>query len=86
MGRSTETARESLEERVARLSISIGSQAAAARRTEDREAIFVSARDEVVGELVERGHPLHEATIIADDIIDDARILVSELDAHDQLR
>jgi hypothetical protein len=86
LGRSTETPRESLEERVARLSISIGSKAAAVRSTEDREAIFVTARDEIVEELVERGHPLPEAAIIADDIIDGARILASELDAHVQPR
>ena len=79
MGQATETARGSLEERVARLSISIGSHAATVRSTEDRETIFASARDQIVEELVERGHPLHEAAIISDDIIDGARKIASEL-------
>ena len=52
------------------------------RSAEDRETIFASARDEIVGELVLRGHPLHEAAIISDDIIDGARKIASELIAH----
>lgn len=44
--------------------------------------IFASARDRIVEELVERGHPLHEAAIISDDIIDGARKLASVLNAH----
>ncbi len=82
LGKSSETAHDSLEERVARLSISIGSRAAAVRSTEDREVIFAVARDEIVEELVERGHPLHEAAVISDDVIAGARKIVSVLIAH----
>jgi len=82
LGQSTETARDSLEERVARLSISIGSHAASVRSAEDREAILANARDKIVEELIERGHPLHEAALISDDVIDGARKIVSELIAH----
>ena len=52
------------------------------RSAEDREVIFAEARDEIVEELVERGHPLHEAAIISDDIIDGARKIAAELIAH----
>ena len=82
MGHSRETARGSLEERVARLSISIGSHAATVRSIEDRETIFASARAQIIGELVQHGHPLHEAALISDDIIEGARKIASELFAH----
>jgi len=82
LGQSREPTGGSLEERVARLSISIGSRAATLRSAEDREAIFAGACDEIVQELVERGYPLHEAATISDDIIDGARKLASELIAH----
>jgi hypothetical protein len=81
-GRATETTRESLEERIARLSISIGTYAARARDARDRALLLANAREEVIEELVERGYPLHEAAIIADDIIDGADKLVSELNEH----
>ena len=67
---------------MARLSIGIGAQATAAQDDQDRRAIFAAARDDVIEELLERGHPLHEAAAIADDIIDGARRLASKLMAH----
>jgi hypothetical protein len=67
---------------VARLSISIGSHAATVRSVDDREVIFASVRDQIVEEMVGRGHSLHEAAIISDDIIDGARKIASELIAH----
>lgn len=82
MGQSRDTAQLSLEERVARLSISIGSRAAQVRSAEDREVIFANARLQVIEELVERGRSLHEAAIISDDVIAGARKIVSELLAH----
>ncbi len=67
---------------MARLSISIGSRAATVRNAEDREVIFANARDEIVEELVERGHPLHDAASISDDVIAGARKIASVLIAH----
>jgi hypothetical protein len=67
---------------VARLSISIGAHAAAARKHEDREAIFASALCGLVEEFVERGHSLRDAAILSDDVIAAARKIVSELIAH----
>ena len=67
---------------MARLSISIGSRAAAARSADDREILFANAHCQIFEELVERGHPLHEAAIISDDIIAGARKIVSELIAN----
>jgi hypothetical protein len=40
------------------------------------------ARGEIVKDLVEQNYPVHDAAIIADDIIGAARKLASELDAH----
>jgi hypothetical protein len=66
--------------------MSIGSHAATVRSAEDRRVIFANARDQIVEELVGRGHPLHDAAIISDDIIDGARKIASELIAHAQPR
>jgi siderophore synthetase component len=82
LGRATEPTSETLEQRVARLSISIGTQAASAQNAQDRQVILRTARDDVMEDLVSRGHPLHEAALIADDIIGGARRLASELIAH----
>jgi hypothetical protein len=82
LGKATDTTIDSLEERVARLSVSIGGRTAAALTTSDRELILADAHDEIVGDLVGRGHALHEAAMIADDIIDGARKLAAELIAH----
>ena len=82
MGQSTDTASDSLEERVARLSISIATHAAATRSEQDREAVFATALCAIVEEFVERGHSLHDAAVIGDDVITAARKIVSELIAH----
>lgn len=79
---TAEPTSETLEQRVARLSISIGAQAAAAPSTQDRQVILETARGKVMNDLVERGHPLHEAALIANDIIDGARRLASALVKH----
>jgi hypothetical protein len=79
---TTHDASESLEERVARLSIHIGARAAGASNEGDREKVLVMARGEIVKDLVEQNYPVHDAAIIADDIIGAARKLASELDAH----
>jgi hypothetical protein len=79
---ASEPPSETLEQRVARLSISIGAQAAAAPIIQDRQMILETARVEVIEDLVERGHPLHEAALIADDIIEGARRLASALAAR----
>jgi len=82
LGRGSEPASETLEQRVARLSISIATQAAAAPSALDRQAIFETAREDVIEDFVARGHPLHEAALIADDIIDGALRLASALAAR----
>lgn len=82
MGSAAVPTSETLEQRVARLSISIGAQAAAAPSMQDRQVILESARGDVIEDLVERGHPLHEAALIANDIIDGAQRLASVLAQH----
>jgi hypothetical protein len=82
LGRAAEPTSETLEQRVARLSISIGTHAAAALSDQDRRSILETARDEVVEDLVGRGHSLDEAALIADDIIGAAHKLVSALRQH----
>lgn len=67
---------------MARLSISIGAHAARTRVERDREMVFADARGEIVEGLVQQGHPLHDAAVIADDIIDAARKLAAELEAN----
>jgi len=79
---AAEPTNETLEQRVARLSISIGTHAAAAPGIQDRQVILETARGEVIEGLVERGHALHEAALIADDIIDAAHRLASALAAR----
>ena len=64
------------------LSISIGTHAATAPSAQDRQMILETAREHVIEDLVERGHPLHEAALIADDIIEGAHRLASALAAH----
>jgi len=67
---------------VARLSISIGTRAARVSNERDREMVLVIARGEIVSDLVRQNYSVHDATIIADDIVGAARKLASELDAH----
>ena len=67
---------------MARLSISIGTQAAALRRQEHREAMLARALCGIVEEFVERGHSLRDAAMIADDVIAAARKIVSEWIAY----
>ncbi len=78
----TDDADESLENRIARLSISIGAKAASTRDEQDREMVFARACTKIFEELVAQGHTLHDAAIIADDIVGAARKLASELDAY----
>lgn len=82
LGQAIDDLSGSLEERVARLSINIGARVARADDDRDREMILMNARGKIVEELIEQGHPVHDAAIIADDIINAARKLVSELVAH----
>jgi hypothetical protein len=82
LGQSTDTASDSLEERVARLSISISAHAATVRSQEDREAVFAKALCAIIEEFIERGHSLHDAAVIGDDVIAAARKIVSQLIAH----
>ena len=82
LGRVAEPASETLEQRVARLSISIATHVAAAQNAQDRRVILDRARDEVTEDLVARGHPLHEAALIADDVIEGAHRLASVLMTH----
>ena len=65
-----------------RLSISIGTRAARARNEGDREMVLGIARGQIVKDLVEQNYPIHDAAIIADDIVGAARKLAFELDAH----
>ena len=67
---------------MARLSISIATHVAAARSDGDREMIFASALCGIVEEFVERGQSLHDAAMIADDVIAAARKIVFQLIAH----
>ena len=82
LGRAAEPTSETLEQRVEGLSISIGTHAATAPSAQDRQMILETAREHVIEDLVERGHPLHEAALIADDIIEGAHRLASALAAH----
>jgi hypothetical protein len=82
LGRAAEPTSETLEQRVARLSISIGTHAAAALSEAHRRSILEAAHAEVVDDLIGRGHSLHEAALIADDIIGGAHKLASALAAR----
>ena len=81
MGQSIDSRSGPLEERVARLSISIGAHAARVGDERDREMVLTDARNEIMQGLFEQGHTLHDAALIADDIVDAARKLAAELTA-----
>ena len=82
LGQAIDDLPGSLEEQVARLSISIAARVAKANDDRDREMLLVNALGKIMEELIEQGHPVHDAAIIADDIINGARKLASKLVAH----
>ena len=70
---------EPLEQRIPRLSISIGVRISSVANPQEREMVLADALIEVLEDLIRRGLPIGEAAPMADDIIAAARIVAARL-------
>jgi len=69
------------EQRVPRLSISIGVRISKVGNPQEREMVLADALIEVLEDLIRRGQPIDEAAPMADDIIAGARMIAARLAA-----
>jgi hypothetical protein len=70
---------ELVEQRISRLSISIGAGVFKIADPEARQTFLANALIETLEDLIRRGQPLNEAASMADDIIAGARIIAARL-------